>query len=238
MLILTCGGAGVGLALLYMWGDNGKYSGRAGAVTYTKKGVRRNQVNASNPQSDNQVAMRNLLKSFSTSWRGLSYTHQQQWRNTSLSKSNRFGVKHDVSGKNLYTMCNTLLGMIGVAPISAPAVFTGQAAPEIDHATSVIDVSDAKIDIQTINSATPTTGFVLYASLPVAPGRQKARVTSIYFGASAALFDANDAWDAYVAHFGYTPVAGDVISIALQWINSTTGEDGGRGLANRITVQA
>lgn len=240
MTILTFGGSAVGVALLYMWGDTGKYSGRAGAVTYTKRGVRRNQVNPSNPRSSLQVAIRNLLKGFSSDWRSLSFADQTTWKNISLKKSNRMGVSHDVKGKNLYVMLNTLLGMIGVAPNVAAPNLKGQQAPEIDEAASAtnIDVSSNAITIGTINTPMASAGFVLYASLPIPGGRSKGRTRAIYFGNDATAYVAADAWTAYLAVMGYTPQVGDVITLELQWINNTTGEDGGRGLANRVTVQA
>lgn len=230
--VLTFGGSAVGLALLYAWGDTGKYSGRADGVVYTKKGVRRSFVSPSNPQSAFQTNVRNFFGSFSSLWRSLTPSQQAGWRNLVLNGTNRLGKTTTYRGKQVYTRLNQFLSFIGASNIDDAPALAGIVSPETTGA--VIDVSAQEIDMNLSNTDV-SMGVIYYASMPLLAGRTTSRAKMIYAVADSSTLSPTDAWDGYVNAWGYTPVAGDNILVWAQYVDKVTGQpsaDGSRGIVN------
>lgn len=232
LTVISFGAAPVSMAVLMLLPDGWMLSGRSKGTVFQRNGVRRNFSMSPNPQTPFQTIIRNYFGSFSSLWRTLSITQQTAWRNLKMTITNRVGVQKEIKGKEVYVRLNTNLAIIGGVQIDDAPVLSGVIAPESSGA--VIDVSSTEIDMNLTN-ADASMGVALYASLPLLPGRTQSRLALVYAAVDSTTYSATDAWDGYVAKWGYVPVAADRIIVEARYVNKVTGEgspDGSRGIVN------
>ena len=234
---LTFGAAPIALAMaLIMHPDGTNISGRSNGTVFQRNGIRRNFVMPNNPGTPAQTAARNRLSSYSSLWRTLTAPQLASWLNLTLQRVNRLGKNYTIKGKAVFIYLNSALDLIGVASNDTAPALTGIIAPESSGVQ--IDVSDAKF-LMNLTNEDASMGLIVSASLPVPNGqfRGNRAIVNAEGNSAAASVDA-DTWTGYLAHYGYTPVAGDRIEVTGYYINNTTGETSPVTNFGIITVQA
>lgn len=218
--------AGVSVAMLYSFPDNRAMSGRAGAWVYFRNGrIRRFMVPAL-VQNGYTMPVRALLSTLSSGWNGLTDAQRLTWINSEgFTRTDRFGVPHQIKAKNLYVMLNANLVNIGVAPIT-----------DAPLATAVTGITDGTLTATGAGlfgfayTPTPTDATVehlVYATTTFSAGTNRPSKSAFRLigllangSASPAVFGA-----AYVAKFG-NPIVGGRVFIKVVPINNVTGQAG------------
>lgn len=201
--------------------------GKVGGHVLTKNrqgAAMRTKVTPSNPQSNAQVAQRNMLSSYSQGWRGLSAAERAAWESAAqdVNRQNIFGDSYSPTGKNLYTLVNINIQMAGGTPVTSPPAF--EAATPITSLAFGSNTSAA----QTVTFApTPVPAdhiLIIEGTRPLSagvtsPGAAFRKFTSV---AAAGTSPANT-FTAYQTKFG-TPVTGKKIFLRAYTINLNSGE--------------
>ncbi len=97
--------------------------GKAGGHVMSKNrggAYMRTKVTPSNPQTTSQQTTRSSLSSFAQSFRSLTQLQIAGWNNAvqNFKGTNIFGDVVNPSGINLYVKLNTLLALVGAAPLT------------------------------------------------------------------------------------------------------------------------
>lgn len=212
-------------ALLYIFANNGKLSGRADGNVYMRNGRVRGFVVPSLVQNTYTQTQRVQLGLISAGWRALSNSDQLSWNNLAgLFRSDRFGNPVEIKGKAAYVLLNMNLFNIGAAPITT--------APALVDVPCITDATLTATVIGQINSLaftpTPTSAVMdhlIYATAPQGagifkPSQSKYRLVTVLPNTTASPFVFSAA---YTAKFGAF-VAGQKIFVKIIGINNTTGQ--------------
>lgn len=218
--------AGAGLeAMLYIWANNGKMSGRADGNVYMRNGRIRGFKVPSLVRNAYTSAARGIFSAFSAAWNTLTELQRLTWVNASgQTVSNRFGQPVEIKGKDLYVACNTNLTNAGQAAANS---FIADATPVGFLALSA--VADDSANTLTM-SAEPTTvptdnTTLVYATAPqkagvYRPSQSKYKlIGSIAAGTSLSAYDLTPA---YTARFG-SFVEGQKLFIRFLDVNNLSG---------------
>lgn len=111
--------AGLTIGMLYSFPDNRGMSGRAGAWVYFRNGRIRRFAMPALVQNGYTMPVRALLANNSSAWNGLTDAQRLTWNDAEgFTRTDRWGVPHQIKGKNLFVMINTNLINIGVVPLT------------------------------------------------------------------------------------------------------------------------
>jgi len=192
--------------------------GRSGAVM-------RNKVTPLNPQTASQSASRNRLTSFSQAWKGLAQAQRDAWNAATgdYPRTNVFGDTVYPTGKNLYTMLNANLNLIGVAAILVPPV--PEAVAAMDSITPAMAEGADTASLVFGPSPVPAGNvFLIRATAGMSPGREFVSSELKYIDfLDAADTTPEDFKAAYQAVFGSVPAAGLKVFIEVVGVNKVTG---------------
>jgi hypothetical protein len=216
-------------------GGSGKLGGHV--VTKNRQGYAfRTKVTPINRRSNSQQGVRNTFTILTQGWRALTAAQRAAWEAAApdFVKTNIFGDKYSPTGKNLYTLVNENLLLVGSAVVSTPPAAT---APTALTALTIL-VNSSTVQTWTI-AATPTaagTVLLVYQTRPLSAGVSSAgaryRLTTTIAAATATGFST---FTAYSAKFG-APVTGKKIFTKMIPINSTSGIRGTALGASGVTT--
>ena len=188
-----------------------------------------------NPQTQAQMASRQLLGSLSTGWNALSASAIQAWNEAvdNWKSTDIFGDIKVPTGKNLYTALNKNSLGAGGSAISLPPE-----KMELDTIPSVgatFDISEEELEL-TIKTVPANHILQVWATPPVNEGvsyvKNKLRVIA---NVTVGPVTGGDMWLAYVAKFG-APVLGQKIFVGVRYIGKN-GQAGVR-LVDVATINA
>lgn len=114
--------AGASEAVLYLFADNGKKSGRQDGNVYMRNGRSRGFKVPALVRNAYTAIARNNVTSFSAGWGLLTEAQRIAWNNFSYTNSDRFGRPITISGKQAYVGLNTNLINAGQVAIVTPPV--------------------------------------------------------------------------------------------------------------------
>lgn len=170
LTFLTFGGAAVGsLAALYIFGNDGRISGRQDGNVYMRNGRIRGFRVPALIRNAYTMTQRGIFATLSAAFRGLSQGDILSWNEFSYNTSSRFGQVVAVKGKQAYVGLNANLLDIGFSPNSSAPVPTS--VPTLDSATLAADASAGTVDLSWTTGATAANvEHLVFATAPLSPG--------------------------------------------------------------------
>lgn len=201
---------------------------RAGAYIRTK-------VTPVNPNTSYQQNVRATLTNFSQAWRALTQPQRDAWNAAvpDFATTDIFGDLRNPTGKNLFTKLNTNLTNIGQPTTNIPpaldavdAVFAGTVTISVGTPTYEVDFTGAGSNVHVLVWATPS------VSAGKSFVKSEYRLIGSFSGSASSPFDFESA---YLSKFG-APTIGEKVFIALQPINSLTGQAGTRSESSAIVA--
>lgn len=197
----------------------------------------RTKVTPSNPQTEDQVAQRALLATFSQSWKGLTEAQRTAWNGAvgQYATTNVFGDTVNPTGATLHTKLNINVALAGGSAILVPPLPVGIASPAGVSVTATVTGSAVEID-WTSGAVPAGVTRIVEATPQMSPGIYNANnrfrvITTL----AAATVTGEDVGAEYVAKFGAL-VAGQKLFIRIKDINITTGEVSQSLVAETIVV--
>lgn len=193
---------------------------RAGSYLRTK-------VTPVNPQTSNQLTVRNRFTGFAQGWRGLTDAQREAWNAavSDFARTDIFGDLKNPTGFNLYQRLNNNLDIVGVTAISTPPL---PAEVEVVEVTAIAVAAGAGTFTITFSPTVPTnTAVKVYATAPQSAGKtfvkSEFRMVTYLDVAETSPYDFAAE---YVARFGSVGVAGQKIFVKFEAVNKTTGQVG------------
>lgn len=231
--------AGVKIALLIAMPEGQKRSGKSGTVVWKRNNQMRVFAFPRLVRNSFTTFIRSLMSNFSSDWNLLTQTQQDSWLNAKgYEKTDRLGNKIALIGKALYCSVNTNLSLLGV-PVITDALPT-RAIDVFASTAPVVSVGGATITMAPITTSI-NWGIKYWATteLPAGVNRPSQNRFRMFLTApdSTAAPSASAIYSAYVARFG-APAVGSTIFVYAQFVGNDNGQDGGRGLANKVIVSA
>lgn len=217
--------SGATTAMLYLYADNGKKSGRADGNVYMRNGrVRGFKVPALVRNAYTSIARTNLA-SFSSLWNTLTDAQRLSWINAEgVFSSDRFGREVAIKGKALFVMSNTNLSNIGLGPVLS---WPDQSAPigltSLTGSAAVIAVTNSLV-------FTPTplltgTSILVFATAPKRAGIYRPSQSAYRLIGSFAAPQSSplDIYTLYNVKFGI-PAAGQKLFVRVIVVNNVSGQ--------------
>ena len=203
-------------------------SGKLGGHVFARNrggAYARSKVTPVNPQTVYQQGARTTLSNFSQAWRGLTQAERDAWNAavTDYARTDIFGDLRNPTGKNLYTLLNINLDLIGISPISSPLQPTAIGSYSITGVS--IAVGTSQFDVSFVGSHN-NQRVLIEATDPLSAGvsffKNRFRVISDIAGNAGSPADF---WADYTARFGVPPV-GSRIAVRMTPVSSITGQKG------------
>lgn len=200
--------------------------GKLGGHVYSKNRggayVRTNAI-PSNPQTSHQQAGRGRLGTLSQQWSTLTASQIAAWNAAApdFPRTNVFGDKKLLSGKNLFVGINYMLLLVGESVSSTPPVPSEvEVATDLNISQPVTTSGSEAFEIEpTVTGAIDH--LVIEATAPMTAGtsyfKNKLRVIKVEDSYSTGEIDV---WGEYVARFG-EPVSGKRIGIRVFGVNNS-----------------
>ena len=183
----------------------------------------RNKTTPLNPQTAQQVQVRNQFGIISGSWRALTDNDRASWNDSAVNfpYTNVFGDVKYLSGFNLHQQLNTNLRLIGrPVLVNAPVP---QEVPTVTVTVPLIDVSDEIMNANIMRSGIDVNGRVLiYATPGMSAGISYMKNRFRLIGHSNTT-GVQNIWGMYVAEFGI-PAVGTRIFIRVAGVRGDTGQ--------------
>lgn len=197
----------------------------------------RTKVTPSNPQTEDQVAQRALLATFSQAWKGLTEAQRTAWNGAvgQYATTNVFGDTVNPTGATLHTKLNINVALAGGSAILVPPLPVGVASPAGVSVTAT--VTGSVVTINWTSGPVPAgVTRIVEATPQMSPGIYNANnrfrvITTL----PAATATGDDVGAEYVAKFGAL-VEGQKLFIRIKDINITTGEVSQSLVAETIVV--
>ena len=187
----------------------------------------RTKVSPSQPASAYSAASRSRLSSISASFKALDPEDIAAWNAAVVNwkVTDIFGDLRTPSGFNLYQKLNNNLVNIGESMIDVPPV---PAAVDILTIVSLTAVAATKVVTLTLGAAIPATSKAkIFATAQRSPSRalvsSDLRQIKIGVNGDTATIVLTTAYD---AKYSEDLVAGNVLSVAIEAVNATTGQAG------------
>lgn len=206
-------------------GGSGKLGGhvasrnRAGAYFRTK-------VTPVNPQTTEQLTVRDRLAGISQAWRELTEVQRAAWNAavTDFAKTDVFGDLKNPTGFNLYQRINNNLGNVGAIGLSTPPQLV---YPEANGAFELAaDVSSNAVTMTFTVAIGANTNVKLFATPQLSPGisfvKSEYRQIDVLDDTAASPYNA---FAAYTAKFGAL-TAGKKIFMKMVRVDNTSGLEG------------
>lgn len=196
----------------------------------------RTKVTPVNPQSTAQLNVRARLTGRSQAWKGLTQAQRDAW-NAAVSlyaRTDIFGALKNPSGFNLYQRINNNLLTVGAAAIVSPAQPGAVATVNIVSLTAVVA---GGVVTMTLSGAVPAgTAVKVFATSPQSQGisfvKSEYRLISTLPAATATPVVLTVP---YATKFG-AYVAGQKIFVAIEFINTATGQNSNRQQISAIAA--
>lgn len=159
-------------------------SGSIAGVTYSRnKGGNYTRAKGipSNPNSADQLIVRDNLTVSSQAWSGLTQLQRDEWNALAptVSWTNVLGNSIQLSGINLFNQVNSLRLLAGMALLeSAPTDAVRADVPLVD----AVETSAGSINLTTTNSYAATDKLLAFISRPTNPGRSSAAQPKRFVG--------------------------------------------------------
>lgn len=213
---------------------SGKIGGHV--VSRNKSGAYiRTRVVPTNPQTVYQQASRALLSAASSAWSALTPAQRSSWNNAKqLQVSiNKLGDQVLLSGKSLFVQVFCNLSLIGVSPLTSPAVsVSGFSFSSLSVAAVV---SDSSLTL-TFASAIPVTHKILCFATPPMPAgisfvKNAYRKYDLAINTNVSPFNNGSG---YEARLGDIAPAGNRIHVLLIAVEIASGKSNIAGSANCV----
>ena len=177
--------------------------------------VRRNWVVPSNPQTADQLAVRQRLQTAISGFQSLTQAQQDAWTAAARTQStrSRLGTSGPMTGLQLYVKLNTTLAMLGQDAIDAPPGVTvlGAAAPQNLVITNAADVIAIKLTCPT----SPGENTVIRGCAPVSAAVRATPPLKVLGTCPAPAQGSSTITSLYTAKFG-VPAVGSQIFVGAQ----------------------
>ena len=221
---------GVKLGALYLFGDNGKKSGRTGGNVYQRNGrVREFKVPAL-VRNTYTSFVRSVFATYSSAFRALTPEQILEWNSYVGTSSDRFGRMIEVKGKQAFIRLNGNLANSNQSSITDPPV-SGIPPLATLLAPPTIAVGAAQFDLPyTVNPTGAFTEIFATACLSAGVSRPASSKFRMITVVDTTVASPADLYAAYVAKFGI-PVAGSNIFVRAKVIGDSS------GLASAITAE-
>jgi hypothetical protein len=186
----------------------------------------RNKTTPKNPKTVKQLAVRDILKTVSQSWRNLSQAQMIAWNDYAMlfTYHDQIGRPYHLSGEAMYNKLNAQLGAIGVTSI--PAI------PDRNHIPAsmtgfTVDVNttpgNEDIELNLPGAIAATSSLIVRSTGIISKGvfyfkgfRQFAVLTSAFVSGSSIKTQ-------YLAEFGAMPVTGDKVVFEVVNVDNRSG---------------
>lgn len=196
----------------------------------------RTKVTPVNPQSSEQLSIRNRFTGLSQAWRGMSQAVRDAWNAAvaNFSSTDQFGDIKLLSGFNLYQKLNNNLMQVGQAALELPPLL--QSVQQLSISALVSTFADISITLSAAVDA--KTAVKVYATPPQSPGKvfvkSEYRIIGILAPGSPAAVDILDLLNGRFS--GYIP--GTKIFIKIEAVNIETGQTGGVSMVSGVITEA
>lgn len=190
----------------------------------------RNKVTPVNPQTTYQQAVRQMLGSLSSQYRGLTPAQRQSWINGSQNFpfTDIFGDVRHLSGQTLYVKLNTNLINAGESPIESAPLPVGIPELFIEGVTAETTTGAiTKLSLALSDDTVPA-GFALavYATPPTPASIQFVKNRYRFIGVATVAAGEADILTAYTDRFGASATEGEQVHVRVALISTTTGQQG------------
>ena len=208
------------LGALYIFGDDGKKSGRTSGNVYMRNGRSRAMAFFAPVRNAYTLFIRSTFSSLSIAWRGLSDIEITSWNSFFYFTVDRFARPIKVFGKMAYIGLNTNILNVGGTVITTPPV--GATAPH-DTPISTISITTTQVKIDYVTNPQGSNTLVSCTSGLSAGVRkpQKSLFRNVTIVDSSVGVTV-DIIAAYTAKFGI-PIVGTRIFIEMKVVDISTG---------------
>ena len=210
-------------SILYLFGFNGKASGRMDGNVLMRNGRGRGFSVPALVRNGYTTNVRSLLSSFSTGWRSLTLAQQKTWLAFKYTKSDRFALPYTITGKAAYIGLNTNGANIGSAVMTDAPAPVGALEENVDTLAAANGANT-----MTYNAANLDTNskYIVFATAGLSAGifRPGASAFRLIGLQPAPVLGAVDIASAYNAKYGHVPATGSKVFLYTVAINSNTGE--------------
>lgn len=219
---------GASTAVLYLFANNGKVSGRMGGDVKMRNGRGRGFTVPALVRNIYTLQARANLGGFSSAFRGLTATQIAGWNAaTGFTYIDRFAQTHVLKGKALYVRLNTNLTNVGATTIDDAPVALGVTPLIWDAPGLVAAVGASNFELHFTETSPIPTGFaaIFYATGALGAGISRPSQSAFrkFQTLPAGATSPNNQFTAYTAKFGGL-IAGSKIFVQARLINTTTGE--------------
>lgn len=218
--------AGASKAVLYLWANNGKMSGRMGGDVKMRNGRSRGFTVPSLVRNTFTSTVRALFQGFSSSYKSLTLGQIYSWVNaTGFTYIDRFAQSHVLKGKALYMRLNLNLAKAGQAPITTAPSAQGVSPVLFTDASTISVATGISLDF---DPTVPTGHTVVVYATPgisrsiLRPGNSLFKQVTT-FAAGTTSPQTTDITTAYGAR-GLAYALAQFVWFRFETVNNATGE--------------
>lgn len=218
------------MAIIKFGGGVAGISGKIGGTVYARNkagAYARNWAKPVNPVSSSQAAVRSLFGNASAAWGALTSTDRDAWNAAAalITRVNRFGEPYVPSGRQYFMETQNSLLQAGQAGTTAPP--SSSAPPSgltLGATTATASGGTLTALTQAFTDTLLETDVLVIEAAPPSPDT-KTNVNTQYRQIAALLTPTSpmNLLSAYIAIFGDTAIAGDIIRLRISKLDSTTG---------------
>lgn len=221
--LMVFGGIAAKLGILYLFGFDGKVSGRMDGNVLMRNGRGRGFVVPALVQNAYTAAIRSTFSNYSQGFRALTAGQILAWSAFTMTAVNRFGKSIQISGKECYVRLNQNLEDIGASAITDPPVLAGTTNVALASAAMAAGAGTATI---TFSGHVASCRYIVFATSAQSPGvsrpsASKFRIITTFTSAAVSPLSVSAA---YITKYGAIPAAGAKVFFKVVAVNSTTGE--------------
>lgn len=212
-------------AVLYIFANNGKLSGRMDGDVKMRNGRSRGFRVPALVRNDFTTGVRAIFGGLSSSFRSLTPSQIASWNDAvGFFYTDRFAQVHTLKGKALFQRLNGNLASAGIAPLTSAPVATG--VVPLTPLGLIIAITGSILDLTTTLPSVPLDHTaLLFATTSLSNGisRPNQSLFKLYTTLAPADPFPSGTFTEYVTRFG-TPVIGATIFVQVKLINNITGE--------------
>ena len=181
--------------------------------------IRRLLVTPSNPRSDRQLVVRDLLAQQARRFDGLTDAQQDAWivAAAGYKSTPTLGQSGPLTGLQLFVRINCKLGLLGQEPVDVPPV--SPQFPNLAPQNLVITNTAGVIALKLTCPTSPGENTIVRASAPVSQGRETCDDFRILGTCPAPAAGSADITSLYTARYGAPAVGKKVYVQVNQFVN-------------------
>jgi len=172
-----------------------------------------------NPRTPAQMAVRNILRRVSASWRALSEAQRAAWTaaGKEAKSSSRLGQSGSLSGFLLFTKINCTLAQFGQDTVTAPPA--APQFPELAPTSFSITNTGGVIALSLACPTSPGTNTIVRGSAPISQGREMCQDCRVLGLCPAPVQGSASITGIYTARYGVPPAGKRVYLQVNQFVN-------------------